>query len=80
MIVRRTIGVLASVMQHIGSVVGRAHAHLLRSVFPDEEASRQRMIIRRKAKGVAVPVTPRERLDGAQIAQLRPQDGAVAHT
>src|SRR6516165_7614616 len=80
MIVRRTIGVLASLMQRVGSVVGGARAGFIRAVFADEEASCQRMIGGRKAKGVAVSVAPRERLDRTQIVQRRPQHGTVAHT
>jgi hypothetical protein len=34
--------------------------------------------MRREAKGIAVPVAPRERFDVIGIAQPCPQDGAVA--
>ena len=80
-IVRGSIGILSRELQRVRSTVGWTSASLVRAILADEHASCQRMIVGCKADGVAIAISPRERLDrGVWLRRVQPsaQDGAVA--
>ena len=81
MIVRRAVSILSRQLQRVRSTVGWTGTTLVRAVLANQQPSGQRMIRGRKADGITVAVSPRERLDrGIRLCRVQPraQDGAVA--
>src|SRR5205823_7849245 len=64
MIIGRAVGILSSNLKHIGGIVRGPRAAFVRAVLTNQQRARERMAVGCEANRIAIPITPREWLDG----------------